>query len=138
MRLGAAIVDASPNPLLRVGQQHCEGMAVAVLEVDADRVAALVWEPHVGDDRTGADVIALADERGDTRVDDVDGERMLVAWVRSCRDHVGLSVSADGRRVGEELASGVKLVLGEAEDSVEQAVEVVLRSGEALSRQEVK
>lgn len=68
-----AVVDASAELLLRVGQQHREGMAVGVFEVDTDRVAALVGEPNVGDDGTGTDLVALVGERSDASVDDIGG-----------------------------------------------------------------
>ncbi|MCB1257216.1 MAG: hypothetical protein KDB26_08935 [Microthrixaceae bacterium] len=48
-----------------------------------------------------------------------------------------MAVGPDRCRVGEELAACVELLLGELDGDTEQTVEVVLRLGEALSRQEV-
>ena len=94
-------------------------MSLGVLEVHADGVAAAVAESSVEDDCARADMVALAYERGDTRVNKVDGTWVVVVGVVAGGDQLNFTVGAHGRRVWKELTVIDQLPLSEAECSIE-------------------
>jgi hypothetical protein len=120
-----AELDALAEPLLRIRQQDSEGLALCVLEVDADGIA--VANAHISGDGSCTNRVAFGSKRPEARRGDVRRAVAFVGGVGLGSDHLGLAVGADGGGVREELAASRKLLLGEAERDVEQAVEVLLR-----------